>query len=267
MRKIDWKKGTGSMLFGTAVLMIALVIALMFIQLFIVRQQTLSQQAASDAIADGTAVYMSNEGRTYDDAYGRAMEIKDLITEETGTTVGNMSIDRQALEDENTVTVDVEQEYPYIMHVREDNAYTVRIGASTVFTGGSTGDLINPCPSGTVTSEFGGRQSPGGIGSTDHRGRDYGAPIGADILAADGGRVTRVSASAARGNFLVIDHGNGMETLYQHCSQILVTQGQTVNQGDVIAKVGNTGNSTGPHLHFEVHINGTPVDPREYLEE
>lgn len=127
------------------------------------------------------------------------------------------------------------------------------------------GVLQNPCPSAYISSEFGGRESPGGIGSTNHKGRDYAAASGTPIYAAASGTVTTVAFQSARGYYVVINHGNGLSTLYQHCSAIYVSQGQSVSAGTNIAAVGSTGNSTGPHLHFEVHVNGTPVDPRLYL--
>lgn len=130
---------------------------------------------------------------------------------------------------------------------------------------GSSGRLQNPCPSAYISSEFGGRQSPGGIGSTNHKGRDYAASTGSPIYAAASGTVTTVSYSSARGYYLIINHGGGLSTLYQHCNSILVSAGQSVSAGQNIATVGSTGNSTGPHLHFEVWENGTPVDPRYYL--
>lgn len=128
-----------------------------------------------------------------------------------------------------------------------------------------SGVLSNPCPSAYISSEFGGRSSPGGIGSTNHKGRDYAAASGSPIYAAASGTVTTVGYNSARGNYLVINHGDGLATLYQHCSAIYVAQGQSVSQGENIAAVGSTGASTGPHLHFEVHVNGVPVDPRNYL--
>lgn len=129
---------------------------------------------------------------------------------------------------------------------------------------GGTGRLQNPCPAASISSEFGGRQSPGGIGSTNHKGRDYAAPSGTPIFAAAAGTVTTVSYSSARGNYVVINHGD-ISTWYQHCSTIGVSVGQSVGAGQNIATVGSTGASTGPHLHFEVHVGGTPVDPRLYL--
>ena len=134
--------------------------------------------------------------------------------------------------------------------------------------GGGTpgsGYLANPCPAASISSEFGGRTSPGGIGSTNHKGRDYAAPAGTPIYAAADGTVIQSTYNSVRGNYLQIDHGNGLKTLYQHCSRIIVQNGQHVNKGQVIAYVGNTGASTGPHLHFEVWENDTPVDPRNYL--
>ncbi len=132
------------------------------------------------------------------------------------------------------------------------------------YTGGGSGRLQNPCPSAYISSEFGGRNSPGGIGSTNHKGRDYAAGHGSPIYAAAAGRVTTVGYSSVRGNYVVIDHGD-IATLYQHCSAIYVSQGQSVSAGTNIAAVGTTGASTGPHLHFEVHVGGAPVDPRLYL--
>lgn len=139
-------------------------------------------------------------------------------------------------------------------------------GASWVSNGG--GRLSTPC-NGYVSSEFGGRNSPGGIGSTNHKGRDYAAGYGSGIYAAASGTVTTVvhnyNTNMGRGAYVVINHGNGLSTVYQHCSSIYVSEGQSVSVGQNIAAVGTSGASTGPHLHFEVWVNGTPVDPRGYL--
>lgn len=142
-----------------------------------------------------------------------------------------------------------------------DGGYTP--GPSIAPSGG--GGLSNPCPSGYVSSYFGGRNSPGGIGSTNHKGQDFAAGSGSPIYAAAGGTVTTVSYNGARGNYVVINHGNGLSTLYQHCSATYVSVGQSVSCGQNIAAVGTTGISTGPHLHFEVWQNGIPVDPSNYL--
>ena len=124
-----------------------------------------------------------------------------------------------------------------------------------------------PCPSSTrVTSDYGTRVSPMSGASSNHKGIDIGASSGADIIAAADGTVTAASYSSAAGNYVMIDHGGGLYTVYMHASSLLVSPGQTVSAGDVIAKVGSTGISTGSHLHFGVSLNGSYVSPWSYLE-
>ena len=123
-----------------------------------------------------------------------------------------------------------------------------------------------PCPSSTrVTSDYGTRVSPMSGASSNHKGIDIGASAGADIIAAADGTVTAASYSSAAGNYVMIDHGGGLYTVYMHASSLLVSPGQTVSAGGVIAKVGSTGISTGSHLHFGVSLNGSYVSPWSYL--
>ena len=98
-----------------------------------------------------------------------------------------------------------------------------------------------------------------------HEGIDVSAPMGAPIVAPAAGTVTMVTVQNGYGNVLEIDHGDGIVTKYAHCSRIVVRVGQRVNRGQVIANVGNTGLSTGPHLHYEIHVNGKVVDPLTYV--
>lgn len=126
--------------------------------------------------------------------------------------------------------------------------------------------LKNPCPAAYISDEFGLRGAPTAGATTNHQGRDYAAKEGTPIYAAASGTVTKVTSTNARGKYLMIDHGNGISTLYQHCSKILVEEGTYVFVGDKIAEVGKTGIVSGAHLHFEVWENGIPVDPRLYLE-
>lgn len=116
-----------------------------------------------------------------------------------------------------------------------------------------------------VTSHFGWRVHP--ILGTErfHSGTDFGADYGTPILAAAPGTVIVADWYGGYGNAVVIDHGGGITTLYGHCSELYVSEGQTVVAGQAIAAVGSTGLSTGPHLHFEVRENGDPVDPMTYL--
>ncbi|GAC1515097.1 MAG: M23 family metallopeptidase [Gemmatimonadaceae bacterium] len=101
--------------------------------------------------------------------------------------------------------------------------------------------------------------------SRAHEGIDLSAPMGAPIVAPAGARVIRVSKERGYGNVLELDHGNGIVTKYAHCSRILVRSGQQVTRGQTVATVGNTGLSTGPHLHYEIHVYGKVVDPLTYV--
>lgn len=131
---------------------------------------------------------------------------------------------------------------------------------------GTVGGYIWPCNGiRWITSMFGGRQSPGGIGSTNHKGVDIGTPMGTPVLAAKSGTVTWASWNGGYGNCVIISHGNGNSTLYGHLSGYNVTTDQQVKQGQVIGYSGNTGNSTGPHLHFGIIENSNWIDPLNYL--
>lgn len=126
--------------------------------------------------------------------------------------------------------------------------------------------FIWPCPaSARITSAFGDRESPTEGASSNHKGIDIGAPTGSNIVAAASGTVTISTYSYSAGNYVMINHGGGVSTVYMHCSKLLVSVGDTVKQGDVIAKVGSTGYSTGPHLHFGIRQNGTYVNPSKYV--
>jgi len=114
---------------------------------------------------------------------------------------------------------------------------------------------------GGITSGFGYRDDVQGVGSSDHMGIDIGAGYGAPVGAAGAGTVTQAGWYGGYGNTVIIDHGNGLETLYGHLSQVLVNVGDLVSQLQTIGLVGSTGNSTGPHLHFGVMQNGAWVDP------
>lgn len=123
-----------------------------------------------------------------------------------------------------------------------------------------TGSLAYPSSRGPVTSEFGVWRS-----YRRHTGIDIGLNIGSTIKAADGGVVTFAGYSSSYGRYIIVDHGGNMTTLYAHNSSLLVAKGDKVFKGQTIAYSGNSGNSTGPHLHFEVRINGVPKNPRNYV--
>ena len=128
------------------------------------------------------------------------------------------------------------------------------------------GIMAWPIPGYTrITSQYGMRTHPITGVYKLHTGVDVGAPIGANFIAANDGVVTKASYNGAYGNMVIIDHGGGVSTLYAHGSEIVVQAGQQVKKGDVVLKVGSTGYSTGAHAHFEVRINGQPVNPMDYI--
>jgi murein DD-endopeptidase MepM/ murein hydrolase activator NlpD len=120
--------------------------------------------------------------------------------------------------------------------------------------------------SGPITSPFGMRANPMGQGFEMHPGIDIGAPMGATVTAAAGGRIIWAKEYGGYGNAIIIDHGGQTSSLYGHLSQIFVAEGQDVQRGQAIGAVGCTGRCTGPHLHFEVRVNGVAVDPTSRLQ-
>ena len=137
------------------------------------------------------------------------------------------------------------------------------LGISTASTGSVTPDIWPV--SGVVSSHFGFRVSPGGIGSTYHEGLDIASSYGNPVHATANGRITQAGWVNGYGYLVEIDHGNGIKTRYGHNSAILVSVGDQVVQGQTISLIGSTGNSTGPHCHYEVRVNGEAVDPILFL--
>lgn len=157
----------------------------------------------------------------------------------------------------------------------EDASGNASSGSSS---GGSSGNIHNsnaytggsftwPCPaSHRITSDFGHRTSPTAGASSYHKGIDIGAPFGSNIVSAADGTVFNVAYQPnGAGNYVVVSHGGGIYTVYMHCSSVAVSSGQKVSKGQVIAYVGSTGISTGNHLHFGVQVNGSYVNPWDYL--
>lgn len=163
------------------------------------------------------------------------------------TYVNNVELDREILSSTTT---------------KEATTTTTYTGTTPRPVTASNGYFIWPVR-GTITSNFGGRTL---WGSYDfHLGLDIACRTGTAIKAADGGTVIKAGWQGSYGNLVAIRHDNGIVTYYGHNSAILVSVGQKVYQGQIIARAGSTGNSTGPHCHFEVRVNGTSVNPRNYL--
>ena len=119
---------------------------------------------------------------------------------------------------------------------------------------------------GYITSGFGKRNDPFRGGLAHHLGIDFDANTGDPVAAAAGGVVSFSGVKSGYGNVVDLDHGNGYRTLYGHNSRLLVRAGDIVRAGQTLARAGSTGRSTGPHVHFEVHVNGRPVNPRRFLD-
>lgn len=117
----------------------------------------------------------------------------------------------------------------------------------------------------SITSPYGMRIHPVLKKYSNHSGMDIGAPMGSYAIAANDGIVTKSTYSYSYGNMVMIDHGGGVSTLYAHGSELIAQVGDVVKRGDPVLKVGSTGWSTGPHLHFEIRINGKTVDPYQYV--
>ena len=130
----------------------------------------------------------------------------------------------------------------------------------------SGGSYMWPATQGSrISSYFGPRTSPTAGASSNHKGIDIPCPTGSDVVASAAGTVVVSQYSSSAGYYIMIDHGNGVSTVYMHNSQLVVSVGQSVEQGQVIAKAGSTGYSTGSHCHFGVMINGSYVNPLDYL--
>ena len=127
-----------------------------------------------------------------------------------------------------------------------------------------SGAMIWPL-AGSITSDFGWRTHPITGAQRFHSGIDIGGDYGDPIYAAQAGTVEYAGWISGYGNAVIINHGGGISTLYGHCQSLEVSTGQSVAQGELIAECGSTGNSTGPHCHFEVRVNGEPVNPLAYL--
>ena len=155
-------------------------------------------------------------------------------------------------------------------HNKELEAELDRIINNVSGSNGSGGNLVTESGflrpiSGRITSNYGYRVNPVTGEYKLHKGIDYAGNYGDPIKASKSGVVEYSGWISGYGNTIILGHGNGVQTLYPHAQTLNVSVGEKVSQGDVIATVGSTGNSTGPHLHFEIRINGQPVDPLQYI--
>lgn len=127
-------------------------------------------------------------------------------------------------------------------------------------------NLSPPLENGMISSSFGDRLDPFSGDASEHKGLDIAAPSGTSIYCVLPGVVKEAGENASYGKYLIVDHGNGVETLYAHCNELSKEKGDIVSRGDELAKVGSTGNSTGNHLHLEIRLDGQPYDPKPLLQ-
>lgn len=199
------------------------------------------------------------------------IETTKASMEEELTRVNEEVVALQAKEEEERIAAEeAERRAEEARKLAESTVVPGTGGGGSSSAGSSGGDgsvnvsgWVNPCPSYYgVTNEF---AWAGAWDGNYHNGIDLGAASGADILSAGPGTVTYVGWYGTGGNAVIVSHGNGVRTIYMHMSAQAATVGQQVSAGDLIGYVGSTGYSTGPHLHFQIEINGTPVNPRNYF--
>ena len=186
-------------------------------------------------------------------------EASSVIASLQGDISSNSSLLSQLSEQEKQLNADIQKKVDELNKQQEANKGNNGSG-STV----GTGNLVWPSYCTYITSRQGPRTHPITGEYRNHGGTDIGASYGSAIYAADSGTVVRSADgwNGGWGNYVMIDHGNGMQTLYAHMSSRAVSVGQTVSRGQTIGYVGSTGMSTGAHLHFEMYINGSRIDPQ-----
>lgn len=218
----------------------------------------------------------NNEEKYYVSSFEEAEKVVNDLKEKGSTNIESISISEKYETDLKTLTST--EEVVSKLYIEPVKTVTVAknantgsrarasgsVNTSSKISGGKASlgiSLIRPV-SGTITSRFGVRSN---IRSSSHTGLDIAAPTGTPVKAAASGTVTFSGWKGSYGYMIVISHGNGVQTYYGHCSKLYAKNGQKISQGDVVASVGSTGNSTGPHLHLEIRVNGTAYNPQNYI--
>lgn len=222
------------------------------------------------------AILENQEEKLYVSNFEKAEAVVKGLKEKNSNNIDKISIVekyevelKELVSQEDAVSkLYVEKPKPKVV-VKKKNTATKYAASGSVNTSLTTSagkanlgiSLIRPV-SGTITSRF-------GVGSairrSSHTGLDIANSTGTPIVAAASGTVTFSGYKGSYGNMIVISHGNGVQTYYAHCSKLYVSAGASVSQGQTIAAVGSTGNSTGPHLHLEIRVNGIAYNPQNYL--
>lgn len=219
------------------------------------------------------AILENQEEKMYVPNFSEAESIVSKLKEKNSSNLDNITISEKyetEIKDMTSVDDAVSKLYvaPKVVTVATaKKSTTTSIGTVNTSTKLSNSkinlgiSLIRPV-SGIITSRYG---EASGVRSSRHTGLDIATSRGTPIVAAASGTVTFSGTKGSYGKMIVITHSNGVQTYYGHCNALYVSAGQTVSQGQTIAAVGSTGNSTGPHLHFEIRVNGTTYNPQNYL--
>lgn len=212
------------------------------------------------------AILDGEEEKAYVSNFEQAEEIVTKLKEKDSNNI-NQIIILEMYETELKEFTEVETAVASLYEEKVEEPKKVSVGKVNTSTNISYNkvslnlNLIRPI-SGTITSRFGESSSRR---TSKHTGLDIGASTGTKIKACADGTVTFSGYKGSYGYMVVLNHGNGIETYYAHCSKLYANVGDKISQGDVIAAVGNTGNSTGPHLHLEIRVNGIAYNPQNYL--
>ena len=230
--------------------------------------------------AEGTTYYRyyaildNQEEKMYVSTFTDAENIVNQLKEKNSTNIDNITItEKYETELKEMASVDDAVSKLYIepkkVVVASKNTSTKVKASGSVNTATTIssnkvnlGISLNRPVSGIISSRFGVRSS---IRSSAHTGLDIATSTGTPVVAAASGTVTFSGWKGSYGNLLVITHSNGIQTYYGHCNKLYVSAGQSVSAGQTVAAVGSTGNSTGPHLHFEIRSNGVALNPQNYL--
>ena len=210
------------------------------------------------------AILLEDEQKYYVSTKKDAETIIDELKEKNSNNIEDISYTQiydtelKDYTDQETIVAGLYEKKPVVTTTKTYASGSYTIASNKVDIGIS---FIKPISAGyTITSRFGMRASG------NHAGLDVAAPTGTKIQAAASGTVIVSGwSSSGYGNHIIIDHGNGVQTLYGHCSALYVSEGQYVEQGTTIGTVGSTGNSTGPHLHLEIRVNGARYNPQYYI--
>ena len=219
------------------------------------------------------AILDNQEEKVYVSNFSDAENIVNGLKEKSSSNIDNITISEKyetELKDMTSVEEAVAKLYvePKSIMVASNKSTkktsTGSVNTATSISGGKVSlgiSLVKPV-SGTISSRFGARSR---VRSSAHTGLDIATSTGTPVVAAASGTVTFSGWKGSYGYLMVITHSNVVQTYYGHCSKLYYSAGQTVSKGQKIAAVGNTGNSTGPHLHFEIRVNGVAYNPQNYL--